>query len=171
MHLVLTMGPKLHWNEERDILAAARADRYIFECRECLASQEQEEEEPEGEPETVPEDIEPAPAKQTRRGKWRRPNEEARESKRRKKKDKRRKDAAPKPPKSTTIIVTWNLQGISASDRNRGRLRRAAEYARQRKWEMVLVSERRAAQAGVIWLGEGEEQVAIVHSERCGISS
>ena len=39
----------------------------------------------------------------------------------------------------------------------------------QKKWEIALISEVRAKEQGVIWLGEDNEQVAVIHSQRSGI--
>ena len=43
------------------------------------------------------------------------------------------------------------------------------EYARREGWEVVLVNELRAQVEGVVWLGQGEEAVVLVHSARAGV--
>ena len=68
-----------------------------------------------------------------------------------------------------TTIATWNLQGVSIRERNRARLKRAIQWTKGKKWEIVLLSEIRADREGVIWLGEETEQSALIHSEKAGI--
>ena len=67
------------------------------------------------------------------------------------------------------MITTWNLQGVSTRDRNRNRLKRVVAHAKERNWEIVLISEIRAADEGVIWLGEDETRAAVIHSKRGGV--
>ena len=66
-------------------------------------------------------------------------------------------------------VVTWNAQGVSMSENNRARLRRMAGRVRREGWEMVCVTEVRAEGDGVVWLGEDEERVVVVHSSRAGV--
>ncbi|MEL7302028.1 MAG: endonuclease/exonuclease/phosphatase family protein, partial [Pseudomonadota bacterium] len=66
-------------------------------------------------------------------------------------------------------IVTWNLQKVSLREENRRRLRRVCERIEREGWEIVLVQELSAVGKGVIWLGEGENRVAILHSVKAGI--
>ena len=66
-------------------------------------------------------------------------------------------------------IVTWNLRNVSLREENRRRLRSVCERIEREGWEIVLVQELAAVGNGVIWLGEGENRVAIVHSLRAGI--
>ena len=58
---------------------------------------------------------------------------------------------------------------MSLSENNRGKLRRVATYVRERKWEIVLISEVTADQEGVIWLGEARDLIAVVHSKKAAI--
>ena len=67
------------------------------------------------------------------------------------------------------VVVTWNVQGLSLSENNRGRLLRVLERVRLNDWEIVCLTELRAVSSGVIWLGEGEDGVAIVHSKRVAV--
>ena len=39
----------------------------------------------------------------------------------------------------------------------RRKLREVAEFMRKEKWDVVLLSEVRAPESGVVWLGQGEE--------------
>ena len=66
-------------------------------------------------------------------------------------------------------IVTWNLQNVSLREENRRRLRSICERIEREGWEIVLVQELAAAGSGVVWLGEGENRVAVVHSIKAGI--
>ena len=67
------------------------------------------------------------------------------------------------------VIVTWNVQSMSMNENNRSKLRRVCERAGREGWEVVLLSEVKAVEDGVVWLGEGENRVAIVHSRRAGV--
>ena len=55
------------------------------------------------------------------------------------------------------------------SETNRRRLRRVGERIKNRGWETVLTTEVRAREAGVIWLGDDEDQMAVVHSKRAAV--
>ena len=44
-----------------------------------------------------------------------------------------------------------------------------AERVRQEKWEMVQLTELRADEDGVVWLGEGEERVVLIHGKKAGV--
>ena len=48
-------------------------------------------------------------------------------------------------------------------------MREVAEYARRKCWDVVLLSEVRSEEKGVVWLGQDEETVAVVHSERAAV--
>ena len=71
--------------------------------------------------------------------------------------------------KSGCMIVTWNVQGASMRESNRRRLRKICERAAKENWEIVLVSEVRAKEDGVIWLGEGEKTCVIVHGKKAAV--
>ena len=66
-------------------------------------------------------------------------------------------------------VVTWNLQNVSMREENRRRLRRVCERIEREGWEIVLVQEISAVGNGVVWLGEGENRIAVIHSLRAGI--
>ena len=44
-----------------------------------------------------------------------------------------------------------------------------AERVRQERWEMVLLTEPRADEEGVVWLGEDEERVVLIHWKKAGV--
>ena len=66
-------------------------------------------------------------------------------------------------------IITWNLQRLSLRENNRNRLRRVLGYIEEKGWEIILITELSAEGEGIIWLGEEDRQVAVVHSKRVGI--
>ena len=43
-----------------------------------------------------------------------------------------------------------------------------AERDRQERWEMVMLTELRADEEGVVWLGEAEERVVLIHGKKAG---
>ena len=49
------------------------------------------------------------------------------------------------------------------------RLRSVAERVRQERWEMVLLTELRADEEGMVWLGEDEERVVLIHGKMAGV--
>ena len=51
------------------------------------------------------------------------------------------------------LVVTWNVMRLSVRETNRRRLRSVAERVRQERWEMVLLTELRADEEGMVWLG------------------
>ena len=54
-------------------------------------------------------------------------------------------------------------------EHNRDRLRRILDEIGRQEWEIVLMTEIRADEKGVVWLGGDEERVAVIHSERAAI--
>ena len=66
-------------------------------------------------------------------------------------------------------IVTWNVRSLSMREHNRDRLRRILDEIGRQEWEIVLMTEIRADEKGVVWLGGDEERVAVIHSERAAI--
>ena len=91
---------------------------------------------------------------------------------RRKEKRKERREARLKERqvgKEELVVVTWNVQRMSVEERRKRKARAVAEYARKSGWDVVLLSEIRAEKEGVVWMGEEEERVAIVHSEKAGV--
>ena len=67
------------------------------------------------------------------------------------------------------LVVTWNVRRLSVRETNRRRLRSVAERVRQERWEMVLSTELRADEEGVVWLGEDEERVVLIHGKKTGV--
>ena len=67
------------------------------------------------------------------------------------------------------MIVTWNVQKVSLREENRRRLRRVCEKVEKEGWEIVLLTEVTAAGDGVVWLGEGGNRIAVIHSAKAGI--
>lgn len=65
--------------------------------------------------------------------------------------------------------MTWNVQRLSLRENNRRRLRRVVEYVERREWETVCLTELKAEDEGVVWLGEDEGRVTVVHSRRAGV--
>ena len=66
-------------------------------------------------------------------------------------------------------VVTWNLQGMSMREQYRRKLREVIGCMERRRWEVLLMSEIRAEEEGVVWLGANENLTAVVHSRRTGI--
>ena len=52
---------------------------------------------------------------------------------------------------------------------NRRRLRSVAERVRQEGWEMLLLTELRANEEGVVWLREDEKRVVLIHGKKAGV--
>ena len=71
--------------------------------------------------------------------------------------------------KTKLVVATWNVQRMSLGSRRRWKLREVAEYARRSAWDVVLLSEVWAEEPGVMWLGQGEEAVVVVHSEKAAV--
>ena len=66
-------------------------------------------------------------------------------------------------------IVTWNVQGMSVRESNRDRMRRVVDRIVREGWEVVCLTELRADGEGVVWLGEDECRVAVVHGRKSGV--
>ena len=66
-------------------------------------------------------------------------------------------------------IVTWNVQGLSVRENRRERLRRVVERIRSEGWEIVCLTELRADDCDVVWMGMEEHKVALVHSRKAGV--
>ena len=66
-------------------------------------------------------------------------------------------------------IVTWNVQGMSVRENNRNRMRRVVDRVTREGWEVVCMTELRAEGEGVVWLGEDECRVAVVHGRKSGV--
>ena len=70
---------------------------------------------------------------------------------------------------NTIRIVTWNVQRMSIGTNNKRKLRMVAKFAEDNNYDVVLLSEVRADNDGVVWLGENENLVAVVHSEKAAV--
>ena len=68
-----------------------------------------------------------------------------------------------------SVIVTWNVQGMSVRENNRARMRKVAEKIVREEWEIVCLTEIRAECEGVVWLGEDECRVVLIHGKRSGV--
>ena len=66
-------------------------------------------------------------------------------------------------------IVTWNVQGMSVRENNRNRMRRVVHRIAREGWEVACLTELRAEGEGVVWLGEDECRVAVVHGRKSGV--
>ena len=158
----------------REITEVSRRERFAFECSSCnhlIAEATAQDETPcppgvelEANTPVIPE------KRRKTRGKRRATDDlkTARRERRKKKRKKKKKDRE-EPKMKGWRIVTWNLQSISARDQNRNRLRRAVEHERRKKWNVVMFSEIRSEQEGVIWFGEQSDLAAVIHSQNCGI--
>ena len=56
--------------------------------------------------------------------------------------------------KEELVVVTWNVQRMSISTRGRRKMRAVAEMARKSEWDVILLSEVKAEEEGVVWLGQ-----------------
>ena len=61
------------------------------------------------------------------------------------------------------------MRRMSVREANRRKLREVAERVVGEGWEVVLLSELREDGEGVVWLGEGEREVVLVHGRKAGI--
>ena len=104
----------------------------------------------------------PGPRDMTEEGKRRRLDK--RKEKRQQKREKKRIEKY-----NNLRIVTWNVQRMSVGTNNKRKLRSVISYAEKNKWDVVLLSEIRADSNGVVWLGENDNLVAVIHSEKAGI--
>ena len=66
-------------------------------------------------------------------------------------------------------IATWNVQRLSMRINNRERLRRVVTKIEEEGWEIVLLSEILEERGGVIWLGNEDNRVVIVHSQKAAV--
>ena len=107
----------------------------------------------------------PGPRDKTEEGKTRR-----RERRKARRREKRLERAQAKVSEVREIVVVaWNVQRMSLVSREKRKARSVAEYARKCGWDVVLLSEVWAEGEGVVWMGEEEERVAIVHGEKAGV--
>ena len=66
-------------------------------------------------------------------------------------------------------IVTWNMQRMSLNEAGLRRMRRVIGCVEKNGWEIVLMSEILADGSGVLWLGENENRVVVIHSKRTAV--
>ena len=62
--------------------------------------------------------------------------------------------------KEELVVVTWNVQRMSLENWWKRKARRVAKFAREQKWDVVLLSEVKASDCGLVWLGQDEELVS-----------
>ena len=65
--------------------------------------------------------------------------------------------------------MAWNVHGMSVRENNRNRMRRVVDRIAREGWEVVCMTELRAESEGVVWLGEDECKVAVVHGRKSGV--
>ena len=51
-------------------------------------------------------------------------------------------------------IVTWNVQRMTMTEHNRRRLRSVCDIIQKEGWDLVLLSELKADESGMVWMGE-----------------
>ena len=112
----------------------------------------------------------PGPQSEGRRS-ARRERRRMRRARRREERERRREEerAGGVRVKEQLVVVTWNVQSMSMESLRRRKLRMVVSYAEKSGWDVVLLSEVRASGSGVVWLGQDERLVVIVHSERAGV--
>ena len=120
--------------------------------------------------------VHPNPGPGARRG--RRGRGEGRRSGRRERRYERRRERARERRRGTgrtndgmneRMIVTWNVQGMSVRENNRERMRRVVGKVVHEGWEIVCLTELRAESEGVVWLGDDECRVVLVHGKKSGV--
>ena len=65
--------------------------------------------------------------------------------------------------------MTWNVQGLSLRERNWERLLRVLERVKMNDREIVCLTDLRAETSWLLCLVEGDEGVAIVHSNKVAV--
>jgi hypothetical protein len=58
---------------------------------------------------------------------------------------------------------------MSVGTNNKRKLRNVASFAVRNGWEVVLLTEVRADNNGIVWLGENNDLMAVIHSERAAV--
>ena len=89
--------------------------------------------------------------------------------KRRERRYKRRQEKRKERKDNIYRIATWNVQRMSLGTRNRRKLKEVAKYVEKNDWQVVLLSEVRSEDRGTVWLGEGENLIAVVYTNRAAI--
>ena len=62
-----------------------------------------------------------------------------------------------------SVLVTWNVQGMSVRENNKNRMRRVVDRIVREGWEVVCLTELRAEREGIVWLGQDECRMVVVH--------
>ena len=71
--------------------------------------------------------------------------------------------------KEELVVVAWNVQRMSVGNLSRRKMKMVATMAESSGWDVVLLSEVWADGRGIVWLGQAENLVAVLHSERAGV--
>ena len=50
-------------------------------------------------------------------------------------------------------IITWNVQRVTLREQNRDKLRRVVGVIERNGWDVVLMTEVKAEEGDIIWLG------------------
>ena len=108
----------------------------------------------------------PGPRDKTEEGREARRN---RRKERRREKRERRAEERRDTEKKLFDIATWNVQRMSLGTFNKRKLKSVAEYATKQDWDTVLLSEVLATGTGTVWLGDGENQIAVTYTQRAAI--
>ena len=119
--------------------------------------------------------IHPNPGPRNRQGR----SDEDRRKRREKRKERRKRNSDRKKErkrqersgkvKEELRVVTWNVQGMSLRGMWKRKAKTVARMAMEQEWDAVMLTEIRADDEGVVWLGQDEELAALVHSEKAAI--
>ena len=58
---------------------------------------------------------------------------------------------------------------MTMREHKRRRLRRECERIQKEGWEVVLLSELKAEESGMVWMGENEGACVVIHAKKSGI--
>ena len=67
------------------------------------------------------------------------------------------------------MVVTWDAQGPSLRENIGRRLLIVLERVRVNEWDIVCVTELRADSSETLWVGEVDDEVPIVHSQKMAV--
>ena len=96
-------------------------------------------------------------------------SERGKEERRKRRCERRKGKKIPKREKTMLNLTTWNVQRMSLGTHNKRKLRAVSEYSRTQDWDTVLLSEVLASGSGTIWLGENENLIAVIYTEKAAI--
>ena len=71
--------------------------------------------------------------------------------------------------KEELVVVAWNVQGMSVENLSRRKMKMVASHAERERWDVVLLSEVRSSGRGLVWLGQAENLVVVVHAEKAAV--